>query len=262
MMLLNSTPLYLGTSGYKYDDWMDVFYPAGTSHYNMLEYYTKHFNLIEITFTFYKIPYAKTIQSILSRTPDNVFFSVRLHKNLLRGRNTQREFNDFLYGLSPLLENNKIKAFFADYNYKFTSCRANMSIIKELAGKLPVEVPFFAELPSSTWYKERYIEEFKENRIGLIGLHLPEIPGLAPFYPVSTNYFTYLRLYGKSRLWVVPDDKDTDYRYKHDEIKKILNRCIDASVLSKGIFISYCNVTGGNAAVNALDTKKIVESEF
>ncbi|TYB32268.1 MAG: DUF72 domain-containing protein, partial [Flexistipes sinusarabici] len=147
-------------------------------------------------------------------------------------------------------------------NYKFTSCKANMQVIKELAGKLPADIPFFAELPSSTWYKERYIEEFKENRIGLIGVHMPEMAGLAPFYPVSTNYFTYLRLYGKSRLWIVPDDKVTDYRYKNDEIKKILNRCIDASVLSKEIFISFCNVTGGNAAVNALDMKKIVENDY
>lgn len=262
MMLLSSTPFYLGTSGYKHDDWLNVFYPSGTSHYNMLEYYTKYFNLIEMTFTFYKIPYAKTIQSILSRTPENVFFSVRVHKDFLRGKNTKKDMNDFLYGLSPLLENNKIKAFFADYNYKFTSCKANMQIIKDLADKFPSNIPFFVELPNSTWYKERYIDELKERKIGLIALHMPNIPGLAPFYPVSTNNFTYARLYGRSRLWVLPDDKATDYSYSKDEVEKILERCVDASVLSKEIFVSFCNVTGGQAAKNALDTKKIVENKF
>ena len=36
--------LRIGTSGYSYDDWLEVFYPKGLPKNKMLEFYAKHFN--------------------------------------------------------------------------------------------------------------------------------------------------------------------------------------------------------------------------
>ena len=62
----------IGTSGYYYDDWRKVFYPPDLPKNKMLEYYTDHFDIVEINVTYYKIPEAKTFESMVSRTPDDL----------------------------------------------------------------------------------------------------------------------------------------------------------------------------------------------
>ncbi len=262
MLTIKSTPLYLGTSGYQHDDWIGNFYPEGINHYEMFDYYMSRFNFVEITFTFYKIPYKNTIQSIMDRINRDIFFSIRLHKDFLRGKYSHKELGEFLEGLSPFLNNGRIKAFFADYNYKFSASKQNIELIEKIRKDFPSDIPFFVELPNITWFKERFLDNFKTKKIGLIGLHMPNIRGLAPFYPINTNFYTYLRLYGKSRLWVLPDDKELNYNYKTEELKNILESCVDASVLSKEAFISFCNVGQGHAPDNALKVKRIIEQEY
>jgi len=262
MLSIKSTPLYLGTSGYKYDDWIGTFYPKKINHYEMLDFYIRQFNFVEITFTFYKIPYKNTIKSIVDRICNNTFFSIRLYKNFLRGRYNKKELEEFFEGLSPFFADGRIKAFFADYNYKFNASKQNIALIEKIREDFPSDIPFFVELPNITWYKERLIDNFKKKKIGLIGLHMPNIRGLVPFHPINTNYYTYLRLYGKSRLWVLPDDKQLNYKYKTEELKNIIEKCVDISVLSKEAFISFCNVSKGYAPINALETKQIIEQAY
>jgi uncharacterized protein YecE (DUF72 family) len=38
----------IGTSGYSFDDWVGTFYPPDIRKGDMLSYYAKHFNVVEI----------------------------------------------------------------------------------------------------------------------------------------------------------------------------------------------------------------------
>ena len=48
--------VYLGTSGFSYDDWIGNFYPAGMPKNEWLVYYSREFNTCEINSTYYALP--------------------------------------------------------------------------------------------------------------------------------------------------------------------------------------------------------------
>ena len=251
MYKVNDTPLYLGTSGYKYQDWKGKFYPSNVSNYEMLKYYnnSKLFNFLELTFTFYNFPYRDTIRSIVERA-SNLLFSVRLHKSFLKGRYNKQDIKDFYDGLKPMIDDGKLAAFFADFNYSFTASKENFGHILKLVRDFN-DYPLFFELPNRTWYKDRFLELFREHRIGLITIDMPTIKGLAPYYPFSSNNYTYFRLYGRSGFWLTPEDKILDYSYKDEDLKKFIEDIKPLSLVSKKVFVTFCNVVDGHAVENA-----------
>jgi len=51
----------VGTSGYNFPEWKGPFYPAKTPESKMLEYYAQRLTTVEINYTFYRMPNAKTV---------------------------------------------------------------------------------------------------------------------------------------------------------------------------------------------------------
>jgi len=48
--------IYIGTSGWTYDDWAGVFYPEDVQGAGRLAYYATQFNTVEVNATFYRLP--------------------------------------------------------------------------------------------------------------------------------------------------------------------------------------------------------------
>ena len=67
MMPAMAGTLYLGTSGFGYDEWRHgVFYPEGLPASRMLSYYATLFRSVEINYTFRKFPSQKVLTSWLA----------------------------------------------------------------------------------------------------------------------------------------------------------------------------------------------------
>ena len=52
-----------GTSGWSHKDWVGPFYPPGKPEWKFLEFYATRFPGLEVDSTFYRTPYAKTIEA-------------------------------------------------------------------------------------------------------------------------------------------------------------------------------------------------------
>lgn len=248
--------IYLGTSGYKFDDWVGRFYPSGIKKVDMLEHYVKHFNLIELTYTYYKLPSYGEITNIFDRSGKDTFFTIRLPHFFQKGKFGDEDVKNFFIAISPIVESERLFALFADFSYRFSACKKNLEFIFNLR-EVFKGFPFFVELPNRTWYKERYLSEFKENEVGLIALDLPQIVGFAPFYLSSTNGKGYIRLYGKSKLWLTPETKELCYDYSAEELS---NLACDIQKVSEyaDLAVSFCNVVDGYAPKNALQLKELI----
>jgi len=85
-MINNQKSIYLGTSGYKFDDWVGTFYPSSIKKQDMLDFYCNNFNLLEITYTYYKLPSYGVMQNILERSKGRCKFSLRLPHLFLKGK--------------------------------------------------------------------------------------------------------------------------------------------------------------------------------
>jgi len=258
MIRFNDTPLYIGTAGYKFDDWTGTFYPKGTLNEEMIGYYSKKQSIkfLELTFTFYTDPTEEITQNIAENSADDLDISVRLPKRFLKDIPSQYEVDKFKEGLAPVSD--KIKCYFADFYNGFTPSKKNLEHLKALK-ELFGELPFFAELANRGWYRERYMNLLQESAVSIVSCQFPSGSGLAPYMVKSFNHNAYFRLYGLSRHWTGPSQKNLNYRYNQRQLEAILKDAAMLAGISKNIFISFCNSAKGMAATNAIEAAKLAK---
>ena len=61
--------IWVGTSGYNYPEWKGSFYPEKLPASSMLSYYSERLSTVEINYTYYRMPNAKTLEGWKSRRP-------------------------------------------------------------------------------------------------------------------------------------------------------------------------------------------------
>jgi len=69
--------IWVGTSGYNYPEWRGSFYPEKFPTAKMLSYYAQHFSTVEINYTFYRMPNAKTVAGWNGETPAGFTFALK-----------------------------------------------------------------------------------------------------------------------------------------------------------------------------------------
>jgi uncharacterized protein YecE (DUF72 family) len=69
--------LWVGTSGYSYDEWKGPFYPEDLPASKMLHYYSRRLNSVEINNTFYRTPTPKLIAGWVEQVPDGFSFVLK-----------------------------------------------------------------------------------------------------------------------------------------------------------------------------------------
>lgn len=78
--------LHIGTSGWSYDHWNDVLYPAGTPAGRRLGYYVQRFDTVELNASFYRWPRDTTFAGWRRRLPDGFALSVKAPRGLTHGK--------------------------------------------------------------------------------------------------------------------------------------------------------------------------------
>ena len=76
----NLSGFHIGTSGWSYAHWKDVFYPEDIKPAGYLEFYLTRFNCVELNSCFYHIPRETTVEGWMQRTPGSFKFSLKLNR--------------------------------------------------------------------------------------------------------------------------------------------------------------------------------------
>jgi uncharacterized protein YecE (DUF72 family) len=74
--------LYLGTSGFAYDEWKGPFYPPGTKQREMLPFFAKRFSSVEINYTFRRFPQAKTLETWRAQAAPGFVFTLKANQRI------------------------------------------------------------------------------------------------------------------------------------------------------------------------------------
>jgi uncharacterized protein YecE (DUF72 family) len=69
--------IWIGTSGYNYPEWRGSFYPEKFAAPGMLPYYAERFKTVEINYTFYRMPSAKTVAGWTAQTSADFRFALK-----------------------------------------------------------------------------------------------------------------------------------------------------------------------------------------
>jgi len=99
-----SQNIYVGCSGWYYDDWVDRFYPGDIKKQEWLTFYAKHFNTVEVNNTYYHYPNTKMLKGWYDRTPDDFKFTLKANR-LITHRKKFEDTQDQVDRFYELAEN-------------------------------------------------------------------------------------------------------------------------------------------------------------
>jgi uncharacterized protein YecE (DUF72 family) len=90
----------VGCSGWSYDHWRGVLFPARGSNADWLRLYAAEFDTVEVNASFYRLPQEKTVRRWAETTPPNFCFAVKASRYLTH----VKRLRDLPAGLARLEE--------------------------------------------------------------------------------------------------------------------------------------------------------------
>jgi uncharacterized protein YecE (DUF72 family) len=255
--------IMIGTSGYYYEDWKNVFYPSDLQKNNMLNYYSNHFNIVEINATYYTIPGTNTFASMVKRTPADFLFVLKTNRETTHRRiENKTAFSQLSESVKPLIEANKFVGYLAQFPYSFKNSETNRKYLiktKEYAG----EHTLFVEFRNDTWIKPQVIEFLKSIDISYVNVDQPQLKGLLPPQDIVTNDRGYIRFHGRNKndWWDSQGSARYDYEYEEEELKEWLTNISNILRKTYKTYIFFNNHPNGQAIKNAKQMIEILKSK-
>ncbi|MFL6624244.1 MAG: DUF72 domain-containing protein [Sulfurifustis sp.] len=234
--------LRIGTSGYQYDHWRDVFYPRDLPKSQWFAYYARQFDTVEINNTFYRLPAAHVFDAWHIAAPAGFRYAVKFsrfgsHRKRLkdpeqpielfvsRARHLGAVLGPILVQLPPRFH-------------------VNVPRLEKFLSLLPRAQRWTMEFRDPTWLCEPVYDLLAAHDVALC------VHDMLPDHPRRlTAGFTYLRFHGRAYAGnYTPQALASQAR----RIRAYLADGID-------VYAYFNNDIGGYAVRNALDLRRYIE---
>ncbi|MBN2441592.1 MAG: DUF72 domain-containing protein [Spirochaetales bacterium] len=256
--------IIIGTSGYSYKDWVGPVYPPGTTPNDYLNLYAKEFSIVELNFSYYKMPDHKMLEHMLLKTPPEFLFSIKAHKSLTHDIDSSSEENSKIYkeNVYPLIESNRIGALLFQFPYSFHYTVQNRKYLDKLCRGFE-GLPTAFEFRSDEWIKESVFETLKERKISFVNVDEPPLPKLIPPTDVVTADPGYIRFHGRNKAnwWKGTNVSRYDYLYDKEEINTWISKIAGIMEKVKILLVAFNNHYKGQAVKNARMLKEILKEK-
>ena len=259
----SNSRLLIGTSGYYYEDWRKVFYPPGLPNSEMLVYYARHFNTVEINATYYKIPGIQTFKRMETNTPDGFQFIVKTHQETTHRRiENEASLTKLAASVQPLIAAGKFSGYLAQFPYSFKNSEKNRKYLVETKQMIG-EHPLFVEFRNNSWIKKPLVDFLRQHQISYVNVDEPPLPGLLPAQDIVTSNAGYIRLHGRNQKdwWQGKGSARYDYNYEEDELKEWLTNISNILRKTFKTYIFFNNHPNGQAVKNAEQMIEILKSK-
>ncbi len=253
--------ILIGTSGFSFDDWVGEVYPSHIKKQEMLPYYEKvlGFNALEVNYTYYAMPSAKTMESFAKRTSSGFSFVVKAYKSMTHEKtdNLKEQCRVFKEGVGPLGDN--LKALLFQFPYMFVPEAASIDYLKRLREEFD-GYESVVEFRNTKWFDDKYLDTLRELNLGYCVVDEPKLKGLLPFYPALTSDTGYFRFHGRNSDWFrAPMDVRYDYLYSDEELEQFVAPVEEIGAKAKRTFAFFNNCHMGKAARNAKTFKEMIK---
>ena len=226
---------FIGCSGFAYKEWKEVFYPQGLPQSRWFDYYTQHFNTLELNVTFYRFPTLKSLQGWYNKAPEGFVFSAKVPRwvtHYRRFEETERMLGDFYCLLKEGMKE-KMGAVLFQLPGQFAYSTEKLH---KIIGQLDYSFTNVIEFRNEAWWRKDVMQLLKKNNVGFCGVSFPKLPDNA----VINTTIPYYRFHGVPKLFYS--------QYSKAFVKKIYEQ-IEAKKTAKTIYV-YFNNTATQAAIN------------
>lgn len=253
----------IGTSGYDYLEWRELFYPRDLPREEFLAFYALSFPTVELNFSYYRMPAAGGMAAMLRRAGETLDFSVKAHRSLTHDIDPacwKERAAEYRRALKPLAQAGRLGAvlfqFPSSFHYEPDRRKYLDALLRELA-----DLPAVVEFRNPAWQNTRVYDALRSRGTGICVTDMPDLRGLPQSADVATSDRGYIRFHGRNgRAWWGSDAAERyNYLYTPEELEgwERRIRCLRAQVRSLRIYFN--NHRAAQAARNAKMLQKLVE---
>jgi uncharacterized protein YecE (DUF72 family) len=180
--------LHVGTSGYNFPEWKGTFYPAKIKAEAMLPYYAERLSTVEINYTFYRMPNAKTVAGWNQAVPTAFTFVLKAPQRIThigRLKNVDDPLRYFTETIRPL--GAKLGPILVQLPPNF---KLDLERLKDFLTLFPADLRCAFEFRHASWFADPVYEALREANAALCVADTEE--GHTPL--VATADFGYFRL--------------------------------------------------------------------
>ena len=240
--------IYIGTSGWVYNDWNRIFYPEDLRPKERLRYFSDHFKTTEINYSFYHLPNSKTYEDWYNQTPDNFIFAVKASRfitHVRRLKDVKSAWDNFLENALYLKE--KLGPVLFQLPPSFRATRENVKRLEDLLEQVVTEdIRVAFEFRHETWCADEIYRIMKKHDAAWVIADSPRYPKAE----VVTSDFIYIRMHGSEELF--------SSRYSIEEIKNQAGRIKTWSSNGFDIYTYFNNDYHGYAIENARELLELL----
>ncbi|MFO7447324.1 MAG: DUF72 domain-containing protein [Ignavibacteriaceae bacterium] len=272
------TKFYIGTAGWKYDDWIGSFYPKKeTSNFDWLQFYSHYFNCIEVNSTYYVYLSDKVVNAWVRKTEDldDFIFTLKLHQDFTHKRSyTKQNIDSTNYVLNILNKAGRLGGLLIQFPQSFKFDPNSAAYIKKL-NELFGQHGIFLEVRHGSFHTKEALDFFRTERINCITIDQPQVGNAIAFKPVVTGSCLYFRLHGRNKEdWFKGFDKmdqpktDTErnarynYLYSPGELVEMVDEIKASLSTAEKVIVITNNHPKGNAVANAFQLISMLENRL
>jgi uncharacterized protein YecE (DUF72 family) len=217
--------LYIGTCGYEYDDWKNIFYPATVKKKDFLSYYATQFNSLELNGTYYRMPTAAQLHNMITRTDGKVKFSVKAFQDITHGKEKYRFIPtedylkfayDFKKALEPLQNNNLLLSALFQFPQYFHYDTVEKQYLTKLLKELK-DIPVVVEMRNRAWQNDQVYNALRQRKVGWCITDNPPLTDLPQLDYLITSPLADMRFHGRNKTMWYKGDNVTRYDYLYSD---------------------------------------------
>ena len=257
--VIGKANIHVGTSGYQYADWKGTFYPENINARDMLRYYAEYFDVVELNFTYYKIPGPRTIARMVEVTPGDFQFFVKANGDTThkKDRSVSKAFKE---AIEPARQAGKLSGILAQFPWSFKNLPQNRQYLMQLRDDFE-GYPLVIEFRHDSWIRPATFQFLRSAGVGYCCVDEPEIGGLVPPVAEATNDTAYLRFHSRdASKWFGGDAKERyNYLYSKEEMAEWIPKVRKLTDKVKSLYTFFNNCHAGHAAANATEFKGMLQ---
>ena len=240
-----SAKCFIGTSGWFYEHWQERFYPKELAKKDLLNFYVKYFDTVELNSSFYHLPKEETVKNWYKRAPSGFIFAPKASRLITHYQkliNIKESLGLFLKRIKALKE--KLGPILYQLPPSF---KKDTKVLEKFVKILPRGLRHTIEFRHTSWFEKEVFDILRNNNIAYCIISMPNFPVKLE----TTADFSYIRLHGAGGKYS-SCYTNKQLRDWSKNIKNFLKEKLD-------IYVYFNNDANAYAVKNALQLKRFLK---
>ena len=238
---------YIGTSGWHYEHWRELFYPSELPKGKWLQFYAGYFTTVELNNSFYRLPSEEAFVNWQKSSPNNFSYAVKVNRfitHIKRLRDVQVPLQNFMSRVQLL--QNKLGPLL----YQLPpNMKRNDRALEDFLAMLPYYHRHVFEFRNKSWLSDDVFALLCRHGTGFCIFDMPGFT--SPL--IATTDFAYIRFHGSTGLyWSC---------YSDEELSRWTRHIIELGRGLRAVYVYFNNDAEAYAVRNAQKLREMLTGE-